>query len=266
MEICVLGRARHEKGIVSIEDRLREAELKVEQLQAELREKASMLDKPHFVQDYSALVRKLIEDHPIDEAMSIAVGGDYDNAGRALVGVLRRCGLNDGMSVIDLGCGSGRVAKYIGIMHSNMRYLGLDVVQELLDYASSQSPEHFKFRINYERSLPAESSSVDLIFAFSVFTHLLHEESFMYLEEAKRVLKPGGKVVFSFLETASNWPIFGAMVNNLKGSRHTPHLNMFMERIQIEAWASHLSMSLCGFEFGDPHTGFGQTVAMLQKH
>ena len=39
-----------------------------------------------------------------------------------------------------------------------------------------------------------------MILAFSVFTHLLHEESFIYLEDFKRVLKPGGSVVFSFLE------------------------------------------------------------------
>ena len=32
----------------------------------------------HFVKDYVKLVRRLKWKHPIDEAMSIAVGGDYE--------------------------------------------------------------------------------------------------------------------------------------------------------------------------------------------
>jgi cyclopropane fatty-acyl-phospholipid synthase-like methyltransferase len=44
------------------------------------------------------------------------------------------------------------------------------------------------------------AASADIVIAFSVFTHLLHEECYAYLQDAARVLTPGGKFVFSFFE------------------------------------------------------------------
>src|SRR3712207_6851625 len=43
-------------------------------------------------------------------------------------------------------------------------------------------------------------------------SHLLHEESYLYLMEAHRALRPGGRVVFSFLEfpVPEAWKVFEA--------------------------------------------------------
>lgn len=231
-------------------------------LQTELRDAA---ERPHFVSDYTAMVRQLMAEHPLDEAMSIAVGGDYENTGKRIVDILQKCGLKDGMSVIDMGCGSGRIAKYIGLTFPNMEYLGFDIVQELLDYAADQSPPNYRFVLNHKLAVPAETDSADMFFAFSVFTHLLQEETYLYLEEARRTVKPGGAIVFSFLEIVPNWPIFGAMTNNLREGRGQPHLNMFIERNQIQTWAEHLGLTIESFDKGPIHTGFGQTVVVLRN-
>jgi SAM-dependent methyltransferase len=221
------------------------------------------MTKRHFIDEYTTLVRDLMARYPLDEAMSIAVGGGYDEAGPSEVRALQACGLEDGMSIIDFGCGSGRLAKHLGLTFERIEYLGIDIVQELLDYAASKSPSHFRFVLNHEMSLPAPNNSADMIAAFSVFTHLLHEESYIYLQETKRVLRPGGSIVFSFLESRHNWPIFEHMIDGARRGEKT-HLNMFIERPQIEAWASHLGMEIMGYEFGVPHSGYGQTVTMLK--
>jgi len=222
------------------------------------------MTKRHFVDEYTTLVRDLMARYPLDEAMSVAVGGGYDEAGRNEVRALQACGLEDGMSIIDFGCGSGRLAKHLGLTFERIEYLGIDIVQELLDYAASKSPAHFRFVLNHEMNLPAPDNKADMIAAFSVFTHLLHEESYIYLQEAKRVLRPGGSIVFSFLESRHNWPIFEHMIDQVR-RREKTHLNMFIERPQIEAWASHLGMEIMGYEFGVPHLGHGQTVTMLRR-
>src|SRR5215813_3285572 len=45
-----------------------------------------------------------------DEAMRLAVGGEFDAVGKLEYYLLRSLGLSNGHLVIDVGCGSGRLA------------------------------------------------------------------------------------------------------------------------------------------------------------
>ncbi len=222
-------------------------------------------DAPHFVRDYQAYVAGLLSRHTEAEAMAFAVGGgDFDANGRAIVDVLKRAGLRSSDAVLDLGCGSGRVAKQLGAQFPNMTYTGLDIVPELLDYARTQAPAHFRFILNHELALPVADDSVDFFFAFSVFTHLLHQESYLYLRDARRAVKPGGRIVFSFLESENSWPVFEGMVERAGMGVRDDQLNMFMERPQIERWARELDLKILGWDFGTPHDGRGQTVVAME--
>jgi hypothetical protein len=84
-----------------------------------------------------------------------------------------------------------------------------------------------------------------MICFFSVLTHLLHEQSYWYLEEAKRVLKPSRKVVFSFLEfiESSHWQVFMTTVNEERAGGIHP-LNVFLDRQCIAIWARHLGLKV----------------------
>ena len=83
-----------------------------------------------------------------------------------------------------------------------------------------------------------------MVCAFSVFTHLLHEQSFVYMEDCRRVLRGGGKLVFSFLEfrVPSHWDVMEANVSAL--GTGTGVLNQFMSVDGIEAWAKHLNFDV----------------------
>ena len=65
----------------------------------------------HFVADYQKLVKRLIRKYPIDVAMDLAVGGDFERVSQAASDILIEAGLSDGMTLFDFGCGSGRVAR-----------------------------------------------------------------------------------------------------------------------------------------------------------
>lgn len=90
-----------------------------------------------------------------------------------------------------------------------------------------------------------------MICAFSVFTHLHHEESFLYLRDARRALKPGGKFIFSFLEFAaeSHWSVFEGTAEQRRLGIDL-HLNQFTERSAIGLWATKLGYAID--EFVDP--------------
>lgn len=224
--------------------------------------KTGVEDASHFVKDYQLYVRNLFLSHPADEAASLAVGGgDFDAIGRKLLAVVIDAGWKNGDSIIDLGCGSGRLAKLLSEMSPNCNYLGTDVAPELLDYAAARAPVSYRFQLHTELNFPAADESTDLIVAFSVFTHLFHEESYTYLLDALRVLKSGGRFVFSFLEADRHWNVFSAMLSPTWVS-HKPHLNMFIERSAIEVWARRSGFAIVRYDVGPP---IGQSVVVLQK-
>ena len=214
----------------------------------------------HFVEDYERLVAELMASHPLDEAMSLAVGGEYDRFGALQADLLTECGLRDGMSLVDLGCGSGRAAKHLGQRFPKLGYTGIDIIQALLDYARQQSPAHFQFIKHQEVSIPLASASADFVIAFSLFTHLLHEESYLYMADTRRVLKPQGKLVLSFLEFGDpgHWFFFENTVAIRKANQQYP-LNCFIEQSVIRLWAGRLGFDLV--RIGP--SSLGQSFAVL---
>jgi len=223
----------------------------------------------HFVEDYERHVAGLLATYPVDEAMSLAVGGDYVHFGAIECAVLRHAGLADGMTLIDLGCGSGRLAAVLG---ARMRvfYIGIDIVQSLLDYAATKAPPDYRFILHRELNIPAPDQSADMLAAFSVFTHLLPAETYLYLKDAARVLRPGGRLVFSFLEFAepAHWAVFESTIDGQRRSA-SPHLNQFVERGTIALWAEKLGYAVEGFI--DAHAAawpdappLGQSIAILR--
>jgi ubiquinone/menaquinone biosynthesis C-methylase UbiE len=155
---------------------------------------------PHYVRDYRQLVNDLVRAHDLDTAMSLAVGGDYDAVGASELALLKYFGLQDNSNIIDVGCGSGRLASALRHMPT-ISYLGTDVVPELLAYAESRCKRpDWRFEPVGGLVIPAADQTADVVMFFSVFTHLAARESAAYLAEAKRVLKPGGIIVASFLD------------------------------------------------------------------
>jgi SAM-dependent methyltransferase len=198
----------------------------------------------HFLRDYRRLVRQLLEEHPLDKAMALAVGGSYEALGEVEKQLLIGLGLEPGHTLVDVGCGSGRLAKALVPYLVEGRLLATDVVQELLDYARQGCPPEWRFELVNDIRIPFEDDSADMACFFSVFTHLLHEETYCYLLEAQRAVKPGGTIVFSFLELEHNWPIFEATFNAVRAGGATVHLNTFFSRDMIAIWAERLGMTI----------------------
>jgi SAM-dependent methyltransferase len=222
----------------------------------------------HFVEDYEKLVSHMIATHPIDEAMRLVVGGGpYEIFGQMETEILRAAGLGNGMRLVDLGCGSGRLPS---VLHQRMdvAYIGIDIVQALLDYAKAKAPR-YQFILHRGLSIPLADASADMVSAFSLYTHLLQAETYIYLEESVRILRPGGKIVFSFLEFCepSHWKIFEMTRANARDAGGD-HLNMFMERSAIGLWAKKLGLAVDGyFDSSATWSGhsLGQSVAVLGK-
>lgn len=209
-----------------------------------------------YLQSYSAVVQGYLAAYPEDEAMAWAVGGGLETFERFGVlehSLLRMFGLRDDSRVVDVGCGAGRLARQLARC-PDMRYFGIDVVKELLDYTRRKvTRPDFAFQLVAGNTIPVADAQADFVTFFSVFTHLLHEESFAYLEQTRRVLAPGGRVVFSFLEfaNASHWAVFDGNVDWVRKRSYLGHINVFMHQEDLRLWARRLGFEVVAMAAGD---------------
>lgn len=204
---------------------------------------------PHFRVGYLSKTKALVDVEDEETAMSKAVGGEFEAVGTLEFALLKQEGLLPEHTVIDVGCGSGRLTLQLRDYLTGT-YVGLDVVPDLFEHARRLCNRHdWRFYEAPGTNIPEPDASADFIAFFSVFTHLLHEETYRYLEDSFRVLKPGGKIVFSFLEYAipDHWAVFEASV---KDTTPDKVLNQFVDRDMIQGFASRT-----GFEVVLMHDG-----------
>jgi SAM-dependent methyltransferase len=133
-------------------------------------------------------------------------GGDFDLIGRIELGILQAEGLKPGHRVVDFGCGTGRLAVHLLPYLDGGRYFGIDIAASILEKARAcvarRVPRPMcsvEWIRNTATSFPLADASVDFVCAFSVFTHVEHEDSYLYLKDALRIVAPGGRFIFSCL-------------------------------------------------------------------
>jgi SAM-dependent methyltransferase len=90
--------------------------------------------------------------------------------------------------VLDFGCGCGRVARHLGGVN------GCDYDSRMVEWCAENLPG--EFRVNpLAPPTSYDSESFDAIYAISVLTHLPEDLAGGWLEEWRRILRPGGKLL-----------------------------------------------------------------------
>jgi SAM-dependent methyltransferase len=157
-------------------------------------------------------------------------------------------------AVLEIGCGLGRIAfplRYV--LSSRGTYDGFEIcepkVRFLTDRFTRMYP-NFRFRwadikntyYNLHGTVNARSydfeygdASFDVVFGASVFTHALPSVTSRYFHETRRVLKPGGRAVFSFF-----------LLDNYKPGRKRP-----------------LGFGIDAFNFDHSFEGYGEQFAIV---
>lgn len=136
--------------------------------------------------------------------------GDYIKQGLTFLEYFKEAGLKPHHSVLDIGCGIGRMARPLTeYLQSNGIYHGMDIVQDGIKWCqkhiSAAHPQFHFHCINLRNSLynnqgtaadqiqfPFENEEFDFIFLTSVFTHMPEREVHHYLMEIHRMLKSDG--------------------------------------------------------------------------
>lgn len=118
-----------------------------------------------------------------DAALRRATGGGFEKAG----------------SIVDWGSGSGRVSRHIvGGLRSGQTFRGFDIDAPAIAWSNTHIGPHFHAS-TIAPPLDVASESVDVVVAYSVFTHLSEAAFHQWLSELKRIFRPGGTLLFTVL-------------------------------------------------------------------
>lgn len=119
-------------------------------------------------------------------------------------------------SYLDFGCASGRVARAFQAHHGTKTY-ACDINRRHVDWiAANLSRDIVVFQNHSIPTIPLPDACLDLVTAFSVFTHI---EAFdtTWLCELRRILKPGGIAWLTihgdrtWQELNPDWPLWAPL-------------------------------------------------------
>jgi len=134
---------------------------------------------------------------------SRAASADYFLANGAeaaaiLVRLLGRAGrsFEDCEAVLDFGCGCGRVTRHLRSF-GLANLVGCDIDARAIEWCSRNLP-FAQFQLTkVTPPLPQPNAAFDLVYAFSVFTHLPERLQRLWIDELRRVVRPAGFAVLS---------------------------------------------------------------------
>lgn len=221
--------------------------------------------KPYYVRDHRRTVARFIDELPRDVAMARSVGpgnlAELAHIAEIQLGLIEQYGFGAGKALIDIGCGCGGLAYVLSErLGEAVQYLGTDIVPDLLAFARARCCKTYRFELVEDCAIPAPAQSADFITLFSVFTHLRRPDIARYLAEARRVLRPDGKVVFSYLEKRRHAKIFlYTLAVTVIGTRKIE--NHFTSAREIEEWAKASGFAVEALLPGH----IGQSIAVLRK-
>lgn len=106
--------------------------------------------------------------------------------------------VSESSTVLDLGCGIGRVARYVAPNCKEM--WAADASERMLQIAAQRLSDFPNVRLLHsgDTKIPAPDDSVDVAYSLLVLQHVEREDAFLLLEELRRILKPDGRALLTF--------------------------------------------------------------------
>jgi SAM-dependent methyltransferase len=168
-------------------------------------------EKPHLVLHYAAhwgvepaLERTgLVGAQPPEDVHAMARGPRAAAGGTWFADLVadaaERAGvpMDEPARVLDFGCSSGRVLRVLAAWRPGVDWVGCDPNAPAVAWADANIPGVTAFASPQEPPLALDDASFDLVYAISIWSHFGPTQAERWLDEMRRILKPGGALVFT---------------------------------------------------------------------
>lgn len=152
-------------------------------------------------------------------------------------------------SFLDMGCASGRVIRHFGVQRPEIETFGCDINRLHVEWCNTYLPPACKVFQNHSiPTLPLPDNSIDLISAFSVFTHIESMET-AWLMELMRVMRPGGLAWLTvhsehtLAEMDETWPLWKPIMDHPLSSELLDDRRQFKGDRMVMRWLDDASYS-----------------------
>lgn len=114
-----------------------------------------------------------------------------------------------GDRILDVGCGTGALTALIGEKldaNSGGQAVGIDAAPRMIEVAQrKRGGPAVRFQTAIAEDLPFESDSFDRACSSFFFHHVDYELKVKALQEMRRVLRPGGRLVVLDIDVPTTW-------------------------------------------------------------
>jgi len=96
------------------------------------------------------------------------------------------------LDILDFGCGAARIIRYFPLFKPQHRYHACEVNEAAVEHAKEVSPLIDARVIPSAPPTSFDDQSMDVVYAWSIWTHFDEKLGRAWLEEVHRILRPGG--------------------------------------------------------------------------
>jgi ubiquinone/menaquinone biosynthesis C-methylase UbiE len=185
------------------------------------------------------------------DVASLAVAGHTDEAmldltARLTIDTLRSTvGIGPNDLILEIGCGIGRVGKPLS--RECLRWIGADISGAMLGHAAARLKECPNTTLVELATVGLQEfplDSFDLVYCTIVFMHLFEWDRYRYVQEAYRILRPGGRCYFDNypLDSEHGWKVFTESAS-YPLDRRPAHMSMSSTREELRIYLAKAGFS-----------------------
>jgi SAM-dependent methyltransferase len=178
------------------------------------------------------------------DVAALAVGGfmdeeTLDQRAQGTIETLRQTvDLHPEDVILEIGCGIARVGKPLSKLC--LHWFGADISAGMLGHAAQRLKDRPNTTLVELATVGLQEfprDAFDLVYCTVVFMHLFEWDRYRYVEEALRVLRPGGRAYFDNfpLDTEHGWEVF-AQGAKYPLEKRPAHLSMSSSREELRTY------------------------------